>query len=370
MPKIISVGTFSPPNTMDQETTVEFAKELFQDSYEDIARIFNIFQNGQIEKRNFSMPLDWFKKTHTFQEKNDLYISCATQFGMEAIKNCIQPASGSEEQTTTLKQSLDFKEIDAIFFISSSGISTPSIEARIMNQLPFSPHTKRIPIWGLGCAGGAAGLSRAYEYCLAFPQAKVLVLSVELCSLTFQSEDKSKSNLIGTSLFADGVAVALVVGDEVEHREISSLDVVPRILDAQSTLMPDSEDVMGWDVKDEGLHVIFSKDIPTIIQQWLYPNAQEFLSKNSLDISSIDCFVAHPGGRKVLEAYEAALGLTEDKTSISREVLKGYGNMSSATVLYVLKRFLEAPRTPNEYGLVTALGPGFSSELLLLQWES
>ena len=257
-------------------------------------------------------------------------------------------------------------EVDAIFFISSSGISTPSIEARIMNLIPFRDDTKRIPIWGLGCAGGAAGLSRAYEYCLAFPTANVLVLSVELCSLTFQKDDYSKSNLVGASLFSDGVACALVAGSQ---STVKANKPTPKIIATTSKLMPNSENVMGWDVKNSGLHVVFSKSIPSIITKWLGPFVHEFLSSNELNKDDIAHFVAHPGGKKVLEAYEEALGFDHTKTDISRDILRVNGNMSSPTILYVLQRFMENEPVSGEYGLMAALGPGFCGELLLLKWE-
>jgi alkylresorcinol/alkylpyrone synthase len=267
-----------------------------------------------------------------------------------------------------LTRNITCQEIDAIFFISTTGIATPSIEARIMNLLPFLPHTKRIPIWGLGCAGGAAGLSRAYEYCLAFPKAKVLVLSVELCSLTFQRNDLSKSNFIGTSLFADGVACALVCGDDSNYSEYRKKKTSPFIIATQSTLMPDSLEVMGWDIKSNGLYVVFSRDIPHIIENWLKPNVTEFLEENPVDLKTINYFIAHPGGKKVIDAYVKSLEIPPSMTEVSLDVLKQFGNMSSATILFVLKRFMEKEIPEGAYGLGTALGPGFSSELHLMRW--
>lgn len=361
MPSIVSVAEAIPAFTLEQGEAMDFARDLFSDSFQDIERLLRAFHNGQIEKRHFVKGLEWYKIDRTFAERNEAYIECAIELGVEAIENCLR-----NEQF--LSSEITFKEIDAIFFISSSGIATPSIEARIMNRLSFNLHTKRIPIWGLGCAGGAAGLSRAHEYCLAFPNAKVLVLSIELCSLTFQRNDHSKSNLIGTSLFADGVACALVVGDEVNRSIFQKLESVPVIMNTQSALMPNSLDVMGWEVKNEGLYVVFSKDIPSIIKNWLRPNVTEFLQEARIRMEEIQHFVAHPGGKKVIDAYIQSLSLDPEKTKIPLEILKEYGNMSSATILYVLKRFLEIGNT-GEYGLATALGPGFCSEMLLLRWE-
>lgn len=361
MPFIVSIAEAIPPHILKQDEVMSFARDLFSESFNDIERLLKAFHNGQIEKRHFVKALDWFKTDKSFKERNDAYIENAVELGVKAIENCLGV-------NNFLSKSIPYNEIDVIFCISSSGIATPSIEARIMNKLPFSQHTKRIPIWGLGCAGGASGLSRAFEHCLAFPNAKVIVLSIELCSLTFQRNDKSKSNLIGTSLFADGVACALVTGDQVDRTVFQKLDSLPSIISTQSTTMPNSLDVMGWDVKDKGLYVVFSKDIPTIIESWLKPNVAEFLRKQNMQMEEIQHFIAHPGGKKVIDAYVKSLKIEPEMTNISIEVLKEYGNMSSATIFYVLRRFIEIGKA-GEYGLATALGPGFSSEMLLLKWE-
>jgi alkylresorcinol/alkylpyrone synthase len=358
LPRIAAVETVNPPHKLSQKETMEFARNLFKDAFSDIERLLKVFQNGEISSRYFVMPIEWFKEKRSFQEKNDLYIDFATNLGAE----CIEKVMGTSESPI-----IPYENIDAIFFISSSGISTPSIEARIMNVLPFSPHTKRIPIWGLGCAGGASGFSRAFDYCKAYPKSNVLVLSVELCSLTFQHEDLSKSNLVGTSLFADGVACALICGDESDVSMSTALS--PYITDTMSTLKPHSEDVMGWELKDTGLYVVFSRDIPNVIRTWLKPNVDEFLNRNHLTSEQIKHFIAHPGGKKVLQAYVEALGLPLSKTDISRDVLMSNGNMSSATVFYVLKKFMETEQNEGDLGIMAALGPGFSSELLLVEWR-
>src|SRR3954471_4058218 len=361
MPAIISVSEVIPPYQVNQDKASAFARELFADSFKDIERLLKAFQNGQIEKRHFVQGLEWFKESHTFEEKNNAYIESAVTLGREAIIKCLHNDS-------FLKEEISFEEIDAIFFISTTGLSTPSIDARIINLLPFNAHIKRIPIWGLGCAGGAAGLSRAFEYCSAFPKSKVLVLSIELCSLTFQKNDLSKSNLIGTSLFADGIACVLIAGDEVESSQISLSASLPKIMATQSTTMRNSLDVMGWEVKDEGLYVVFSKDIPAIVEQWLKPNVSHFLQDHQLTIEQMNHFIAHPGGKKVLDAYVESLQIPTSMNETSLDILRNYGNMSSVTVFIVLKQFLQKG-SPGEWGLCTALGPGFSSELLLLRWE-
>lgn len=358
---ILSIGTKTPDYYYSQEKAKQFVQELFHSKYKQIERLLTVFQNGQINGRYFSAPLEWFKEKHSFSEKNARYIQLATSLSVEAIKHTL-------ENDNLLSHPVNYEDIDAIFFISSTGIATPSIDAKVMNELPFRRHMKRIPIWGLGCAGGASGIARANEYCKAFPKANVLVLCVELCSLTFQKEDLTKSNLIGTSLFADGVACSLICGLESKLLQYSKSETLPLIIDSQSTLMSDSEEVMGWEVKDTGLHVIFSKNIPTIIEKWLKPNLEHFLIEHQLTINDISQIIAHPGGKKVLDAYEKSLNVSRDLLNHSYEILKNYGNMSSVTVLFVMNLILHSQIEQGEYGLLFALGPGFSSECVLLKW--
>ncbi|MEW9501017.1 type III polyketide synthase [Jeotgalibacillus marinus] len=360
MPKILSISTYQPPYVITQQNAVRLTRELFQENYEDIERLLKVFENGEIIKRHFCVPIEWFGQPHTLEERNHLYIELATTYGVEAIKKCLQ-------NKIFLLENIDPSSIDAIIFVSSSGFSTPSIDARIMNRLPFNDELKRVPIWGLGCAGGASGLSRAFDYCLAHPKEKVLLVCVELCSLTFQREDHSKSNLIGASLFSDGVACALVCGDDVD---IPIQKAIPSIIATASKWMPDSENIMGWDMKNNGLHVVFSKNIPTIIRGWLGPFVQQFLSTHNKSAQDITHFVAHPGGKKVLEAYEETLAFDRSKTDGSRAILEENGNMSSPTILYVLEHFMKNPCSSGDTGLMAALGPGFSGELLLIEWKN
>lgn len=363
MAYLVSVGLSLPKHELDQTKTAEFARDMFQGAFKDIDRLLKVFGNGGIQKRQFAEPLQWYKEDHTFSEKNSTFIKHAVHHGIDAVKNCLK-------ETAFLKKPVDYEDIDAIFYISSTGMSTPSIEAKIMNQLPFREDVKRVPIWGLGCAGGAAGLSRAFEYCKAFPDAKVLVLAAELCSLTFQKDDASKSNLIGTSLFADGIACALLTGNEGIKTISSALQNLPNIKGTRSSFMKNSEDIMGWDIRDNGLYVIFSRDIPTVISEWLKPNAEVFLQDFGLSLADISHFMAHPGGKKVLLAYEQSLGFGKEALQESHDVLQNHGNMSSVTVLYVIREFLKKQqRKPGEMGIAGALGPGFSSELLLVEWE-
>lgn len=355
---IQEVGTAELPYRISQNESKKFAQELFSQSFEDIERLLTVFQNGEIKSRSISMPMEWYGKDHSLSEKNNLYIEKSVEFLKQSIEACMKKADDKGIRIT-------LQDIDAIFMISTTGFATPSLDAHIMNELPFPSTTKRIPIWGLGCAGGAAGLARAREYCLAFPEAAVLICSVELCSLTFMKNDTSKSNFIGSSLFSDGAATVLMTGKENSKR---SSDVVPFVLESQSNLMPNSMDVMGWRIGDEGLHVIFSRDIPSIIKKWLKPNIVELLHKKQWNFSEIDTLIAHPGGKKVMDAYRESLNVEESLLASSQKILSNYGNMSSCTILYVLEDIMKQKHVEGTKGIAAALGPGFSSELSLVEW--
>jgi alkylresorcinol/alkylpyrone synthase len=349
MSVISAVGTAVPPYGYDQGVAKEFGRALFQEVFPEIDRLLAVFNHASIDRRHFSVPKEWFESEHSFADKNRLYNETALEVGKAAVLECLEAAR------------LRPGDVDHFIFVSTTGLATPSIDARLINILKMRNDVCRTPIWGLGCAGGAAGLSRAFEYTRAFPRKRALVLALELCGLTFQRNDLSKSNLVGVSLFADGAAAAMVEGTETEANG-------PRILGGRSMMWYDSLDVMGWEINDQGLKVIFSRDIPAIVRTSVLPNILEFLRAHGLSLNAIRHLVAHPGGAKVLEAYEQTLQLTDGQLDHSRNVLRHYGNMSSPTVLFVLKEFLcSGEICAGDYGLVTALGPGFSSEMILIQ---
>lgn len=358
MPKICSISTYKMAHTLTQQHAQQLTKDLFHKQMPRLERLLQVFDNGGIETRQLCVPAEWHRIPHTFAERNQLYVELATQYSVEVIQQCLT-------NTDFLASPIDPIDIDAIIFVSTTGLATPSIDARVMNILPFSDRVKRTPLWGLGCAGGAAGISRAFDFCQAYPTAKVLVVCVELCSLTFQTEDVRKSNIVGASLFADGVAAVLICGDRAN---VELQGAVPHILHSASKLLPNSENVMGWDIQNSGLHVIFQKSIPAIIDSWLHPFITAFLEEQYLTARDISYFIAHPGGKKVLEAYEKALMLTTEHTAIARTILQQYGNMSSPTVLYVLEQFMLQNRASDAFGLLVALGPGFCGEAVLVKW--
>jgi alkylresorcinol/alkylpyrone synthase len=355
MAKIAGVATSSPAHTINQENIKAFAQKIFgKDLLLD--RLMPIFDNAMVEKRHFVTDLEWFGSPHSFTEVNDLYIESALALTEDAV---IKLANQCNIKTS---------DFDVIFFISTTGLSTPSMDARLFNRIKMNPHIKRVPIWGLGCAGGAAGLSRAHDYLKAYPNQRALIVAVELCGLAFQLNDSSKSNLISTALFGDGAAAVLMVGDKVKLPD--STHSHPSTIASYSTIYPDSLDVMSWRITSEGFKVQLSKNIPAIVTSLVKKDVSEFLQELELSLDQINHFIFHPGGMKVLQAYAESLGIPMEKLKHSSEVLRDHGNMSSATVYFVLKRFLETSGDRSQdYGLLGSLGPGFSSELLLLKWD-
>lgn len=357
MPVLAAIGTALPPNKVSQKETKEFARNFFKDTFKDLERLLKVFQSTNIQKRYFCVSPEWFAREHTWEEKNALYIQNAIFLGAQAINNCLN------------KVNLTPADIDIIIFVSSTGLSTPSIDAYLFNLLKMKNKLIRIPLWGLGCAGGVSGIARARELALAYPESRILLCCVELCGLTFMHNDYTKANLIATSLFADGAAAALVLGDKatldlytVEEKQ------APQILGSQSYIWADSLDIMGWKVQNEGMMVVFSRDIPLLVSQTIKEQIEQFIGAYQLTLSDITRFITHPGGTKVLQVYEKALNLKSNDLALARDVLKNHGNMSSCTVLYILERELQNIHETGEYGIVLALGPGFSCEQVLLQW--
>ena len=352
MSRVVSVGTADIPYTFNQCEVKEFANELFTENKHYINRMLGVFDNSLIETRHFVHPREWFDTPKDFIQRSESFLKNSLLLSKSAIRNCLEKAGA------------DLKDIDHIMFVTSTGISTPSIDAHLINELKLNPHIKRTPIWGLGCVGGAVGLTRAMEYTKAFPESAVLVIALEICSLAFHREDYSKSNLVSLALFSDGAAASIVSGEE--HRLSKSSRI--RLIKSLSTTYYDSLGVMGWEVVNDGFKAIFSKDIPTIVRREVKSNIEELLSMNNLSMSDLKQFAVHPGGAKVLMEYEGSLGLPEGAFKHSRKVLKEHGNMSSPTVLYVLKEIMDENDFNNgEYGIISALGPGFSSEIILFE---
>lgn len=350
MPSLAALSKIDFPFKTDQQEVKKYAKGLFESSFPQVERMLSAFDHTEIITRNLCKSLDYYSDLHTFQEQNAEYIQLSLEYSIKAIEECVSSAQIKKDDITD------------IIFVSTTGLATPSLDALIINKMRLSQNINRMSIFGLGCGGGVSGYSKACTLTKANPDAVVLLVAVELCSLTFLRNDFSKSNFIGSSLFADGIATCLITGDNHINKTKNEI----KFLASQSKLYYDSLDVMGWEFMDNGFKVLFSSDIPTIIAKNVNNDVTSFLAKNHLKLSDIKNFIFHPGGKKVLTAYEDALSVEGDFLKNTREVMNDYGNMSSSTVLYVLERFF-TQGFKNGYGLMVSMGPGFSCEMALLQ---
>jgi alkylresorcinol/alkylpyrone synthase len=261
---------------------------------------------------------------------------------------------------------VDVRDIGALFFTSVTGIASPSIDARLMNRLGFSPNVKRIPMFGLGCVAGAAGIARAADYVRAYPDEVAVLLSVELCSLTLQREDLSVANMISAGLFGDGAAAVVIAGDQWDGMKPSQ---GPRILATRSIFYPETEEMMGWNISERGFQIVLSPEVPELIRRQLGNDVDSFLADLGRDRCDVGNWVLHTGGPKVLQATAAALGLKNGELAASWDCLRRVGNLSSASVLVVLEDVMKNRRPePGTFGLLAAMGPGFCSELVALEW--
>ncbi|HEY8783680.1 MAG TPA: 3-oxoacyl-[acyl-carrier-protein] synthase III C-terminal domain-containing protein [Mucilaginibacter sp.] len=348
MPFIAAVSKIDLPYKIEQQEVKQRVREEFSTNFPEVDRLIFAFDNTEIKYRNFCQPLDYYTGQNSFEERNNEYIRLALQYSVQAIEDCL------------LKTGVNKQEITDILFVSTTGLATPSLDALIINKLRLDPHISRIPVWGLGCGGGVSGMAKANTVAIANPDAVVLLVAVELCSLTLLKSDYSKSNFIGSSLFSDGIAACIIKGDN--HLNNTGINYVA----SGSKLYYDSLEVMGWDFQDTGFKVLFSKDIPKFINEHIKEDIDRFLSKHHLNLTDIKNFIFHPGGKKVLDAYTEALGMEPDFIKKTHEVMHDYGNMSSVSVLYVLEKFMREGFEEG-FGLMLAMGPGFSSEMVLLE---
>ncbi|HUZ71660.1 MAG TPA: 3-oxoacyl-[acyl-carrier-protein] synthase III C-terminal domain-containing protein [Stellaceae bacterium] len=309
----------------------------------EFERLMPVFAHAGIDRRYSCVPIAWYAEPHGWVERNALYLDHAVRLLERAARAAMARAGIAPAS------------VDAVVCVSTTGIATPSLDAVLAGRLGLKPEVRRLPIFGLGCAGGVIGLARAAELARAAPAANVLFLVVELCALAFRKDDVSKSNIVATALFGDGAAAAI----------LSCTGAGPAVACAGEHIWPHSLDVMGWEVAADGLKAVFSRDIPALVQRELRDVATAFLARHRLALTDIAHFVCHPGGAKVITALEAAYGLAEGTLAEARDVLREYGNMSAVTVLFVLERMLAA--APAGRMLLTALGPGFSAGFLVLE---
>jgi alkylresorcinol/alkylpyrone synthase len=348
--QIISTATAFPPHYFLQEEVVDALKTQWQGGLENAAVLERLHSRTGVAGRYFCLPLEQYLPLDTWGKTNDVWIETAEQLGAQAIECALSKAG------------VDRRQIGALFFVSVTGVSSPSVDALLMNRMRLSPHIKRNPIFGLGCVAGAAGLARAADYVRAYPDQIAVLLCVELCSLTWQRDDFTVANLIATGLFGDGAAAALVAGDQVKLAG-------PKILGSACSFYPGTQDVMGWKISEKGFQVVLSPNVPAVVRENLGRDVDAFLALHQMTRAQVHSWIMHPGGPKVLEAVADALALHNGELQLSWDALQRVGNLSSASVLVVLDEVMTHRRPkPGSRSVLAAMGPGFCSEMLLLEW--
>jgi len=346
-PRLRALATAVPRHVLHQKDVETLGRQIFAGRAEAFERLRPIYANAGIETRYSCVDLEWYLQEHSWRERNELYVENARVLMRQAAEECLERAG------------LATCDIDGIATVSTTGIATPSLDALLIEDMALRRDISRLPLFGLGCAGGVIGLNRVADLARARPGSKWLLIVAELCGLTFRSADMSKSNIVATALFGDGVAAAIIE---------SGGDSGPAIMCGGEHTWPNSLDIMGWQIRDNGFGVLFSRDIPELVRTALADALDGFLASASLRLDEIDEFIPHPGGMKVLAALGEALSLPADALRHAHGVLSDYGNMSAASVFFVLERAL-AERNSGR-ALLSALGPGFTAGFSILEHPS
>ncbi len=359
--RIAGVASAVPEYRFSQGAIVAALKDYWNDELQKPEVLDRLHSRVGVDYRNLAFPLERYSQFTSWGETNAAWLEAAEELGVHAIDEALTRAGVSRG------------DLNALFVVSITGIASPSLDARLINRMRLRPNIKRTPIFGVGCAGGAVALSRAADYTRAYPDHTAALLSVEICSLTIQRDDLSMASLIAAGLFGDGAAAAVVTGPTTTAaRSIGSRATArkgPQILGCGSVFYPDTEDVMGWDISEKGFKIVLSPRLPDLIKHNLAGDVDAFLANYQLRRADIGNWVIHTGGPKVLNAIQDTLGLHDGELEQSWSCLKRFGNMSSSSVLIVLEEVLmnHMPEL-GTYGVLLAMGPGFSSEMILLRW--
>ena len=345
---IIATATAVPEHTITRDDVKYYMGRVFDIPERKLEAMMSIVDNAQVHKRHAIFPITYTVEPRALEKTNQEYMEHAIKLGREAAEKCLERAG------------LRPDEVDLIITVSCTGFMIPSLDAHLINLMGFRSDVRRMPFTELGCAAGAMALGRAADFLKAYPGGNVLIVAVELPSLTFQRKDISQANLISSILFGDGAAAVLVSGNGGQG---------PRILVSETYTFPDSLGAMGFDLRDSGFHILLAKDVPEMIGAKIKGLVHGFLERHGLKQEDIKGWILHPGGARLLGNVEIALGLTKCQTQPSWDILGNVGNLSSATILFILQEWLEKrPLQPGDYALAAAFGPGFSAEFLLLQW--
>lgn len=347
---IAAVASALPEHKYDQRVLLQALQKHWGPKVDNPVFLERLQARVGVETRHLALPMADYYGLTRWGDANNRWIEVAQELGQKALCCALARAGLSTD------------DLGALFFVSVTGIASPSIDARLVNRMRLPVNIKRIPIFGLGCVAGAAGIARAADYVRAYPNQVAALLSVELCSLTLQQDDISIANIISSGLFGDGSAAVLVAGAD---RQAAG----PEILATKSVFYPDSEHVMGWDISEKGFRIVLSREVPEVVQSHLASDVDAFLEEQGLTRADIGTWVLHTGGPRVLEATQAALGLPDGALDASWECLRRTGNLSSASVLLVLEEFMTKRRpAAGTHSILAAMGPGFCSELVLLRW--
>src|ERR1700691_626619 len=353
--KIASAASSFPKHYYSQRELLQRLQDYWGAELKNPLLLARLHRNVTVDGRYLAIPAEEYAGIKTWGQANDIWIRVAQELGEQALCLALHKAGLSPQ------------DLGALLFTTVTGVASPSIDGMLINRMKLPARIRRTPIFGLGCVAGAAGIARASDYVRAYPKQAAALVSVELCSLTLQREDLSVANLISSGLFADGAAAVIVTGPEFESSgpEIDG----PKILATRSVFYPSTEDMMGWNISEKGFRIILSTEVPTLIRENLGRDVDAFLADNGHKRSDLHSWVLHTGGPKVLEASADALGLHNGELKASWDCLRKVGNLSSASVLVVLEDVMKNRRPePGTLGLLAAMGPGFCSELLLLQW--
>lgn len=350
MSGIASAATALPKHRYTQEAIADELQRFWGSKLQSGAVLTRLHGNAGVSARHLALPIEEYENLTSWGQANDFWIELAQDLGERALTSALARAG------------LLASDLNAFFFTSITGISSPSIDARLMNRMSLATTMKRVPIFGLGCVAGAAALARAADYVRAYPAEVAAVLAVEICSLTIQRDDISVANLISSGLFGDGAAAVLIAGSQVRASG-------PEIVATRSVFYPNTEHVMGWEISEKGFKIVLSAELPRFVREHLRGDVDAFLDENGLTRADIGSWVLHTGGPKVLEAIAGALELPDDALAASWDCLREMGNLSSASVIAVLEKVMRDRRPPpGTYGLLGAMGPGFCAELVLLRW--
>jgi alkylresorcinol/alkylpyrone synthase len=348
MPRIEAIATALPENVVTQAEARAGCERAYADD-PALLRLLRVFDSG-VETRHFAFPPSYYLTKRSFEERNADYVDVGTRLAETAARECLDRAG------------VKASEVDHLFFVTTTGLATPSLDALLAPRLGLRRNARRWPLFGLGCAAGAGSLVRASELLRARPDQRVLAISVELCGQVFALGAKTPTDVVGAALFGDGAAAVLLAGDDVSAAG-------PRVEATRTELFDDSQHIMGWDFTSDGMRLVLSKDVGDLVKRRLRPVVEDFLASAGLALKDLEYWILHPGGRRIIDAYRETFACDDDQLRWTRGSLARVGNLSSASVLFTLKDVLDGARpTAGQKGLMVALGPGFSAEMLVLGW--